>query len=174
MFLGCGGVHLDWVFPPALSLERLRLRPDQASQFMRRGGHSPQPGFPSPYCAERFRQMIVAGCKNYTGGIPAVQHVLTKRIRGLKRLKGHPEPGSSAGGQRRVGRSNSGAVPHGCPQTPCRDVWLLRGPLFSRSRFSLPSSFSTSAFETLNIFRTAASMRSASVLPGRSVQVAVS
>lgn len=119
MFLGRGGVHLDWVFPPALSLERLRLRPDQASQFMRRGGHSPQPGFPSPYCAERFRQMIVAGCKNYTGGIPAVQHVLTKRIRGLKRLKGHPEPGSSAGGQRRVGRSNSGAVPHGCPQTPC-------------------------------------------------------
>src|SRR5689334_6629883 len=50
-----------------------------------------QPGFSRPYYAERFRQMVVPGCKNYIGGIRAVQHVLTKRTLGLKRLKNHPE-----------------------------------------------------------------------------------
>src|SRR5882672_9496749 len=50
-----------------------------------------QPGHARPYRAERFRQMIVPGCKNYKGGVLAVQHVLTTRTSGFERLKDTPE-----------------------------------------------------------------------------------
>jgi hypothetical protein len=42
------------------------------------------------YRAERFRQMIVPSCKNYKGGVRAVQHVVTSNTAGFDRLKDHP------------------------------------------------------------------------------------
>jgi hypothetical protein len=43
------------------------------------------------YRAERFRQLIVPGCKRYKGGVGAIKHVLTTRTAGFDRLKDHPE-----------------------------------------------------------------------------------
>lgn len=48
-------------------------------------------GFSRAYYAERFRQMIVPGCKRYRGGIAAVKHVLTMHTTGFARLKPYPE-----------------------------------------------------------------------------------
>jgi hypothetical protein len=43
------------------------------------------------YRAERFRQMIVPGCKRYKGARGAVRHVLTTRTLGFERLRPYPE-----------------------------------------------------------------------------------
>jgi hypothetical protein len=41
MHLDCGGIDLDWLLPPALSLERLRFARTKASKFIEKGGHRP-------------------------------------------------------------------------------------------------------------------------------------